>query len=77
MPFIPNRIEAICGAYVNFTPTDPMITVRTQLNEKSGLCAGCSFTIELGTGRTTLSNTNKYRDCLEDKAPIAEISASK
>jgi len=72
MPFIPNRIEAVCGAHVNFMPTDPMATVKTELGGKGSMCAGCSFTINHLTGRITLTNTDKYRDCLEEKAPVAD-----
>ena len=36
------------------------------------MCAGCTFTIDQLTGRTTLTETDKYRDCLEEKAPTAD-----
>jgi hypothetical protein len=78
MPFIPNRIEAICGARVNYMPLpqDQMITVKTELGGKGDMCAGCTFDIDYRTGRITLTNTDKYRDCLEEKAPIANRSTT-
>jgi hypothetical protein len=77
MPFISNKIEAVCGAHVNFMPGDPMATVKTELNGKGAFCAGCTFTINHETGRITLTNTDKYRECLEDKAPIADKTSVK
>ncbi|HBP51503.1 MAG: hypothetical protein US68_C0010G0089 [Candidatus Shapirobacteria bacterium GW2011_GWE1_38_10] len=76
MPFIPNRIEAVCGAHIDFMSQDPMVTVKTELGGKGAMCAGCTFTINHETGRVTLTNTDKYRECLEDKAPIADKTSA-
>lgn len=73
MPFIPNRIEAVCGAHVDFMPSDPMATVKTDIGGKGDRCDGCTFKIDPISGRITLINTDQYRNCLEDKAPTAQL----